>query len=253
MKILVCIKQIRKLGDEVEFRSDHTDIDPDFLETALNEWDAFSTEEAVQIKERRNGDAEVVVVSVGDESVEPELRRCLAMGADRGIRVDGVAHRDPLSLAHALASVARSEEPDLIFCGVQSSDAVQAATGSALAGFLDLPLAAVVTGLEFDPVAKKAQVKRELEGGLLDRVEVDTPAVITIQSGINSPRYATFRAIKQADKKEISVRQADDFSHPAYRVRRMFVPPKGDRAEMLGTSAAEIADKIANLIKEATK
>lgn len=253
MKILVCIKQIQKLGDEVSFSSDNTDVDPDFLEGALNEWDAFSTEEAVQIKERRNGDAEVVVVSVGDESVEPGLRRCLAMGADRAIRVDGVANRDPLSLAHALASIARVETPDLIFCGVQSSDAVQAATGSALAGFLDLPLAAVVTSLEFDPVAKKAQVKRELEGGLLNAVEVDTPAVITIQSGINSPRYATFRAIKQAERKEISVTRADGSSEPAYRVRRMFVPPKGDRAEMLGTNAAEIAEKIANLIKEATK
>jgi electron transfer flavoprotein beta subunit len=253
MKLVVCIKQILKLGDEIGFSSDGTDVDAEYLEGALNEWDTFSTEEAVQIKERRAGDAEVVVVSVGDESVEPALRRCLAMGADRAIRIEGVPSPDPVSVAHALAAVVRAEGPDLILCGVQSSDSVQAATGSALAGFLSLPLAAVVIGLDYDESAKRVRIRRELEGGLIDVVDVDAPAILTVQSGINSPRYATFRAIKQADKKEISVLQAERYAHPAYRVRRMFVPPKGDRAEMLGSSAAEIAEKIAKLVEEATK
>ncbi|MGE3595986.1 MAG: electron transfer flavoprotein subunit beta [Dehalococcoidia bacterium] len=253
MKILVCIKQVLTLGDEVAFNDDGTDVDRDYCDSALNEWDTFSTEEAVQIKERRDGNAEVVVVTVGDDSVEPALRRCLAMGADRAVRVEGLTSPDPLSVAFALADVARAEQPDLILCGVQSSDSVQASTGSALGGYLDWPLVAVVTRLELNESNSTARVMRELEGGRIDIVEVDLPAVITVQSGINAPRYATFRAIKQADRKEITILQAAVAPQPAYRVRRMAVPSKGGRAEMLGTHAAEIADRMVQLIKEATK
>jgi electron transfer flavoprotein beta subunit len=250
MKILVCIKQISSLGDEIEFNDDNTDVDADYLESALNEWDSFVVEEAIQIREHQDGDAEIVVLSVGDETIEPAMRRCLAMGSDRAIRVEGLSNNDPISVGRALAGVARSEAPDLILCGVQSADSVQAATGGALAGFLDLPIVAVLTKLDYESAKKQAIGQRELEGGLIDVVEFDTPAVVTIQSGINSPRYATFRAIKQADRKEITVVQADFSSQVGYRVRRMFVPPKGNRAELLGSEAPVVAEKIANLIKE---
>ena len=253
MKIVVCIKQIATLGDGVEFDESGTDVDRDYLEYALNEWDSFSTEEAVQIKERADGAAEIVAITVGGKDAEPALRRCLAMGADRAIRVEGPVAGDPLSIACALASAIRAEAPDLILCGVQSSDSVQAATGSALAGHLDLPVAGVVTKLDFDAAGRKATVERELEGGLLNVVEVATPAVVTIQSGINAPRYATFRAIKQAEKQEIAVVPVDSPASPANVVRRMFVPLKGDRAEMLGSNAGEVADRIIQMVKEATK
>ena len=108
---------------------------------------------------------------------------------------------------------------------MQSSDSVQAATGSMLAALLGLPQVAVVTKLEYDHAAKRATVRRELEGGLIDVVEVDTPALLTIQTGINEPRYATLRAIKQANQQEIAVLEAVTEGEPAYRVRRMFVPP----------------------------
>jgi electron transfer flavoprotein beta subunit len=189
-----------------------------------------------------------VIVSVGPEDKEEAMRRCLAMGADRGIRIDSEDQLDPIQIARALAEVVRAEKPDLVFAGVQSADAVQAATGTALAEFLDLPRVAVVTKIEL--ADGKATVNRELDGGLLDVVEVDTPALFTIQTGINEPRYATLRAIKQAEGKDIDVRQPGDLGEPAYRVKKMFVPPKGEGAEILNGSAADVAQKIKEIVEE---
>ena len=192
----------------------------------------------------------MVIVSVGDDEVEDGMRRCLAMGADRAIRVESGERLDAISIARALAPVVEAEKPDLVLTGVQSSDSVQAATGTALAELLELPRVAVVTKLSWDGSAATATVHRELEGGLVDVVEVDMPALLTIQTGINEPRYATLRAIKQAEQKEIDVREAADGGEPAYRVRRMFVPPKGEGAEMLNGSPAAVAERISGIVKE---
>ena len=250
MKIVVCVKQVAVLGDELEFTPDERGVDPDYFDFALNEWDSYATEEAVRIKEAA-GDGEVVVVTCGDEDAEDALRRCLAMGADRGVRVDGESLEagDAISTARALAGVVGRESPDLVFCGVQSSDAVQGATGTALAELLGLPRVAVVKKLEWDG-AGKAVFQRELEGGLVDVGEVETPAVLTIQTGINEPRYATLRAIKQAEQQEIDVVEPEGLGAPAARIRRMFVPPKGEGAEMLGDDPAEVAGKIKQLVEE---
>lgn len=251
MRIIVAVKQVAVLGDEVAFTDDERDVDPDYLEHALNEWDTFATEEALRIRESAD-EGEVVVVSVGDEEAEEAIRRCLAMGADRAIRIssDGIADRDPITIARALASVIADEEPDLVLTGVQSSDSVQGATGTALAELLDLPRVAVVTKVEYDHAGRRALVDRELEGGIVDVTEVETPAVLTIQTGINEPRYATLRAIKQAEQKEIAVVEPGELGEPAYRVRRMFAPPKGEGAEMLDGSPAAIAQRIAEILKE---
>jgi electron transfer flavoprotein beta subunit len=252
VKLVVCVKLVRVLGDEVEFTSDGLDVDPDYLEAALNEWDACALEEALLIKERLGG-AEVVAVTAGDQRSEEALRRCLAMGADRAIRVDATV-RDPLSTARALAAAVKPESADLVLCGVQSSDSVQGSTGTALSELLGLPRAAVVKKLEWAG-SGPATVHRELEGGLIDVVEVDTPAVLTIQTGINQPRYATLRAIKLAEQQEIAITAGDGAGggDPAYRVRRMFSPPKGAGARMLDGGPDEIAKQIAGIIKERMK
>lgn len=252
MKIVVAVKQIATLGDEVEFTDDERAVDPDLLDYALNDWDSFSTEEALQIRDR-SGEGEVVVVSVGDEDAEEAMRRCLAMGADRGIRIwsDTLKGADPITVGRVLADVVRGEEPDLIFAGVQSADSVEAATGVALAEFLGLPRVAVVTKIELGD--GKAVVDRELEGGVVDRTEVDVPALFTIQTGINEPRYATLRAIKQAEQKEIEVVEPSDLGEPGYRVRRMYVPEKGEGAEMLDGGAVSVAQRIAEIVKERLK
>ena len=249
MKIVVCVKLVKVLGDEVEFTPDGLDVDPDYLEHALNEWDACALEEALRIRERI-GEAEVVAVTAGDKRSEEALRRCLAMGADRAVRVEALT-LDPISTARTLAACVATESPDLVLCGVQSSDAVQGSTGTALAEHLGLPRVAVVKKLEWGG-SGPAMVHRELEGGLVDVVEVDTPAVLTIQTGINQPRYATLRAIKLAEQQQIEV-IASAAGEPAYRVRRMFSPPKGEGAQMLKGSPSEIARQIAGIIKERLK
>ena len=246
MRIVVAVKQIKVLGDEVEFTDDGRDVDPDYLDRALNEWDACATEEALRVRERLGG-GEVVVVTVGDEESEKVLRRCLAMGADRAIRVDAEP-TDPISTARALAAVVGAESPDLVLTGVQSADSVQGSTGVALAELLGLPRVAVVTRLDWSG-SGPAVVDRELEGGLVDVVEVDTPALLTIQTGINEPRYANLRAIKQAEQEELEVVAADT-GEPSYRVRRMFAPPRGEGAELLDGDAAQIARRISELLQE---
>lgn len=203
-------------------------------------------EEALRIRERL-GEGEVVAVTVGDEEAEGALRRCLAMGADRAIRVDAEP-LDPISTARALAPAIAAESPDLVLTGVQSADSVQGSTGTALAELVGLPRVAVVTRLEWDG-SGPATVDRELEGGLVDVVEVDTPALLTIQTGINQPRYANLRAIKQADQQEIAVVAAET-GEPAYRVLRMFTPQRGEGAELLDGGPEEMAQRILELVQE---
>jgi electron transfer flavoprotein beta subunit len=130
---------------------------------------------------------------------------------------------------------------------------VQAATGTALAELLALPRVAVVTKVDYDEQSQTATVNRELEGGLIAVTEVETPALLAIQTGINNPRYATLRAIKQAEQKEIDVLEPEEPGEPAYRIRRMFVPPKGEGAELLEGSPAEIAARIADIVRERLK
>jgi electron transfer flavoprotein beta subunit len=118
---------------------------------------------------------------------------------------------------------------------------------------MGLPRVAVVTRLEWDPSAARATVHRELEGGLVDVTEVDTPALLTIQTGINQPRYATLRAIKQAEQKEIEVVSPAEHGEPAFRVRRMFTPPKEAGAQMLDGGPADIARRIKEIVEERLK
>lgn len=251
MKIVVCVKQVRRLGDEVEFTDDERDVDPDFLDPALNEWDTYSTEEALRLREQA-GDGEVVVITVGTDSAEEALRRCLAMGADRAVRVavDSEGVIDPITVARLLADPVRSESPDLVLTGVQSSDSVQAATGTALAELLDLPRVAVVTKVDYSAAAPTAVCHRELEGGVLDVTEVDLPALLTVQTGINEPRYANLRAIKQAKEKELAVVSGTVDAEPSYRVRRMFSPARGDGAQMLEGTPEQIAEQVRAIVKE---
>ncbi len=252
MRIAVCVKQVAALADEVEFVADRRDVDPDFLDRALNEWDTYAVEEALRIRDDQGG--EVVVVTVGDDESEDVLRRCVAMGADRAVRVSSanVGLPDPVATARALAAALRDEQPDLVLCGAQSSDAVQGATPAALGGVLDLPVVAVVRKIDVSGDGRSAVVDRELEGGVIDVTEVDLPAVISVQTGINDPRYVTLRAIQEAAARDVDVLEAPATEAVGYRVRRMFVPER-QQATMIEGSPADVARRILEIVGETVR
>jgi electron transfer flavoprotein beta subunit len=259
VKIVVTVKEVAVLDEEFELLEERPGVEPDAIEWDLNEWDNFSVEEALQLREAA-GDGEVVVVSVGGEEAEEGLRACLAMGADRAVRIwdDALEGADPLAVARVLAPAVERESPDLVLCGVQSSDGVHSATGVALAEHLGLPRVAVVKALDYDAGAGTAAMERELEGGLVEQLRVRLPALLTIQTGINEPRYATLRAIKQAKEKQLDVVGLGDIglesgaveAAAGSRVRSMAHPDTGEGAEMLDGPAAEVAARIAEIVKE---
>jgi electron transfer flavoprotein beta subunit len=250
MDIAVCVKHVATLGDEMEVDATGADVDLDYLEWTINEWDTYAVEEALRLREAAGG-GEVVLVTVGTEDADETLRRGLAMGADRAVRVDPSARGgvlDPLTVAGGLASALEWDRFDLVLAGVQSSDAVQAATGTMLAQLLGLPAVAVVKRIELDVAARRAQVARELEGGLIDVMGVGLPALLTVQTGINEPRYANLRAIKAARDKEITVRDLDAGTGSCATVTKMFAPPSGESAELLGEDPAEVASRIIEIL-----
>jgi electron transfer flavoprotein beta subunit len=259
MKIVVPVKQVAVLDEEFEMLDDGSGVDPDAIEWELNEWDDFSLEAALQLLEAE-GEGEVVVISVGDEEAEAGLRACLAKGADRALRVwEGtLAGADPLSVARVLAAAVERESPDLVLCGVQSSDAVHGATGVALAAHLGVPRVAVVKALDYDAESRSATVERELEGGLIELLRVGLPALLTIQTGINEPRYANLRAIKQAKEKPLEVVGLSEVgldedavaTAAGSRVHSMAPPDTGGGAEMLKGSPSAVAERIAEIVRE---
>ena len=264
MKIVVAVKQVAALDEDFEIRTDEKDVEDDFLLYDLNEWDDFSLEEAMKIKETSaadgDGDVEVVVVSVGPDRVDESLRKCLAKGADRAIRVwdDSIEGSDAIVMGKLLAAVVKKEAPDMVFAGVQSSDQAYASTGISTAAYLNWPHAAVVANLEYKPGSNSALIRRELEGGVSQEVQINCPAVLTIQLGINKPRYASLRGIKQAAAKPIEELSLGDIGLSAgdvgadgsmSRVRRMYIPEKG-RAQMIEGTIAEKAARVIEIIKE---
>jgi electron transfer flavoprotein beta subunit len=262
MKIVVAVKQVAALDEEFELLDDGAAVDPDCIEWELNEWDTFSTEAALQLRDS-GPSGEVVVITVGDDQAEDGLLSCLAMGADRGVRMwdESLEGADVLAVARVLAAAVERESPDLVLCGVQSSDAVNGATGVAVAGYLDLPHVAVVKGIDYDPAGNTATVERELEGGLVEVARVSLPALLTIQTGINEPRYANLRAIKQARQKPLEVLGLSDLglddnevgaAAGARRVR-LATPERGEGAEMLNGSPAAVAARIVEIVQERMK
>jgi electron transfer flavoprotein beta subunit len=259
VKIVVTVKQVALLDEEFELLEDRPGVDPDAIEWDLNEWDNFSVEEALQLREAA-GEGEVVAISVGGEEAEEGLRACLAKGADRAVRIwDGALEgADPLAVARVLAAAVERESPDLVLCGVQSSDGVHSATGVALAEHLGLARVAVVKALDYDAEAGAATVERELEGGLVELLRVRLPALLTIQTGINEPRYATLRAIKQAKEKPLDVVGLGELgldsgvveAAAGSRVRQVAHPDTGEGAEMLDGSPSELAARIAEIVKD---
>lgn len=251
LRVLVAVKHVGKLGDEFRFRPDGLDVVPEDLDYQLNEFDETAIEAALQLVEGL-GEGEVVAVTIGSEEAEPSLRKALAKGAHRGVRVwsDAVSPADPIAVAALLAGVASLEAADLVLTGVQSSDFANGATAAALGGILGWPHAAVVVEMQWDGKGR-LDITRELEGGVRHRQSLPAPAVLSIQSGANVPRYATMRMIKEARSKPVADAAVEAIGAEATgrRVAAMDRPPVG-QAAMLEGSAAEIAARVAAIVRE---
>jgi electron transfer flavoprotein beta subunit len=258
MKVLVTVKEVAEVADDFEIEG--LTVPETFLEYDLNEWDDYAVETAVRIAEGRDEEVEVVAVTIGPERSEETVRMALAKGVDRAVRVwgDSVAEAGligPTTTARVLAAVADAEEPDLILSGVQADDDGFGATGVALAEHLDYAWAAVVNDLELDDGT--ASVRRELEGGVEELTTVPLPAVLTIQTGINDPRYASLRGIRQAQRKDLDVRTPADLGlDPAVldgdpTLTGLARPETESDATLFEGSPEETADELETVLRDA--
>lgn len=257
MEILVCVKRVPDTSEnEIEVRSDGTDIERDDLVYSVNEWDNYAVEEAIQIRDKVGGN--ITVVTVGDEESEEVLRREMAMGADQGILLsdDAFENSDGKGIASILKAVVEKGNYDLILTGAQADDGA-GQVGGMLAAMLDRPYASLVNYLEvLDD--KKIKVGREIAGGNQEMNEIDLPCVLSIQTGINEPRYVGIRGIRKVASLEIPVQSAGDLGiapdivgDAGAKVKRVdyFVPDPGEGAEILEGSTEEIVDKLIELLK----
>jgi electron transfer flavoprotein beta subunit len=258
MNIVVCIKRVPETTDaDIFIDKSGKDIDKSGLVFDLNEWDSYAIEEAILLKEKLGGT--VTVVSVGGEDTNESIRKCLAMGADDAIRLTdpAFAGSDGFATAKILAGAICKIPYDLILAGTQAEDDGYGQVGVALAELLGIPHAALVNRIEIQ--GKKVKAHRELEGGLEEVVEVDLPAVLTIQTGINEPRYVSIMGIRKVAKKEIKALGTSDLNLKAeevgvagsdIRLEKVFLPPVGEGAEMLEGKPEDIAGKVFNILKD---
>jgi len=246
MKILVAIKQVPERDAQIAVAADGKWIADDDLAYTINEPDAYALEEALQLKDKNGG--EVIVLSLGPERVGSTLREALAKGADRAIHVEYEGAVDTLALARMLAEAIRPEAPDLILTGLQSDDLGLGQTGVMLAELLGIPSATIIMQVEMTDSGLR--VKRELEDGWFQHVEMPLPALLTIQSGGNKLRYATLMGIKKAKSKPTAVVTPSASTGAApIALERVYLPSKQKKTEMLTGSASEIAAQIVDKLK----
>ncbi len=257
MEILVCAKRVPDTSEnEIQLNSAGNDIERDDLVYSINEWDNYAVEEALQIVDRVGGN--VTVVTVGGEEDDEILRREMAMGVKHAALIsdEAFAGSDAAGKAAILKAFIQKNHSDLILTGAQA-DAGGAQVGGMLAAMLDYPFASLVTSIEVLD-GGRLKVGREIEGGNKEMNEIDLPCVLSIQTGINEPRYVGMRGIRQVASVEIPTYDASGLGidaatvgATAAKVKRedYFMPPVGEGAEMLTGSAEEIADKVVELVK----
>lgn len=255
MDIIVCVKHVPETAEADIIIKNGKSIKTEDLVFSINEWDEYAIEEAILIKEKLGGT--VTVVTVGPKESEETLRRCLAKGADRAIRLDDEVFRgsDGYAIAKILYGFVKDAKFDLVLTGAQASDDGYAQVGVTLAELLGIPHAALVTKIELGN--GKARVNRELEGGLEEVIDIDLPAVFTIQTGINEPRYVSIMGIRRARKKELKVLRLKDIAISEEEVgdkgsrtflEKLYITTMEKKAEILEGSPDETAGKLANIL-----
>jgi electron transfer flavoprotein beta subunit len=257
LDVVVCVKHVPETA-EAELRIDASGkaIDKTGLVYDINEWDDYALEEAVRLKEKQGGT--VTAITIGADDSDTTLRKCLARGADKAIRLTDTKFggSDGYAIAKILHSVIKNLHFDMILTGMQAGDDGNAMVGPILAEMLKIPHATMVKKMELG--TGTAKVNRELEGGLEEQVEVKLPALFSVQTGINEPRYVSIMGIRKAMQKEIKVMTLTDTGLAESevgelgswsRIEKMYVPPVEKQAEFLKGSPDEVATRISQILK----
>lgn len=250
MKILVCMKQVPQKDAPLKVNESGTWIRED-VSYEVNEPDAYALEEALRQKEKHGG--EVVAITAGPARAQQVLREALAKGADRAIHLEGdeFLTLDAFNTANAIATAIKDEQFDMVFTGLQSDDYGFAQTGVILAELLGWPHATII--MQIDKPNGGIKVKRELESGYFQYVDMPVPAVLTIQSGINKLRYATLIGIKQAKNKPLKkvtfAELQSALGTNLQKIERLYIPQKVKKTEMLDGTPQEIAKKLADKLR----
>jgi electron transfer flavoprotein beta subunit len=252
MNILVCIKQVPDMESKFKVNGEGNWYDSADLAWRMNEYDEYAVEQAVQLKEKTGAD--LTVLCIGPDRVKETMKKALAMGCDRGVHVadDASFKKDPFSIASIIAEFAKPKNFDLIFTGMQSQDRGSAQVGVLAAEMLGLPSITTIVGFAFDN--NTITVKRELEGGVKAKVTSPTPALVTCQLGLNTPRYPTLPNIMKAKKKELlSLPVADLLKDQALEeTTSLYFPEKKGGGLVLEGDIADLADKLIKILKEKT-
>ena len=250
MKIIVAIKQVPMRDSQLRIDASGRWIQENDLSFEINEPDAYALEEALQLKEKHSG--EVIALCAGPARASQTIREALAKGTDRALHIEeeNLASFDTLGIAKLLAKATEAEKPDLILTGLQSDDLGYGQTGVVLAEILGLPHGTIIMAVE--KTEGGIRVKRELEDGWFQNVEMPLPAVLTIQSGINKLRYATLMGIKKAKTKEIkrlTVAELGVAAASTAVIERVYLPQRTKQTQMLEGTAKEAAAKLVEKLK----
>jgi electron transfer flavoprotein beta subunit len=245
MKVLVPVKRVIDYNVKARVKADQSGVDLANVKMSMNPFDEISVEEAVRLKEK-GVVSEIVAVSVGPTQAQETLRTALAMGADRAILVNAEsADLEPLAVAKVLKALVAEESPDVVIIGKQAIDGDNNAVGQMLAALLDWPQATFASAVEI--AGGKAKVTREVDGGL-QTLEVDLPAVITVDLRLNEPRYASLPNIMKAKKKPLDVKELASLgvdTAPRLKVLKVTEPPKRAGGIKVET-AADLVMKLKN-------
>jgi electron transfer flavoprotein beta subunit len=247
MNIAVCVSHVPDTAAKIKISSDNKSIEKAGITYIINPYDEFAVEEALKWKEKSGGDSKVTVFSVGGDASKETIKKALAMGADEGVLIKTESDFDSIGIAKALGEELKPHNYDIIFCGKQSVDFDDSAVPQMIAELLDYSCATVVVDLKSE--GNKITAEREIEGGR-EIVELELPAVIGTQKGLNEPRYASLKGIMAAKKKNIADKSAASYENRT-EVLKMSTPPEKQPGRILGEDASAVPELVRLLREEA--
>jgi len=256
MDVVVCVKRVPDASgmDALVIDASRKDIERRTLVAKINDWDEYALEAAAQLKEKAG--VSLTAVTVGPDEWDDVLRRALAMGADRAIRVDeDMLAADCHAVSTVLAALVRTLPHDLVLFGAQSEDFGSGQLGVMVAEMLGIPHAALVVSLEVGEGS--VRVDRELEAGALESYAIELPALLTIQTGVNRPRYISVGGIRRAMKKDLQIMSVSELGltaemlAPQAVLERLETPPRGKEAELISGPPEETAERLVGILRNA--